>query len=299
MPPVFFQEVRCKRLLQRLPVSSLGCWWTANPYLGCQHPCAYCYARGSHRYVGYQGGEEFERRMVVKVNAAAVLREELGRPSWPGECIAIGTACDPYLPAELKYNVSRQLLGVLMEHGQPCCLTTKSTLLLRDLNLLKELAARALVQVQVRLCTLNEAVWRHVEPDASRPAKRLEALERLAEAGVPAGVLLAPILPDLTDAPENLESLARAAAAHGASFLGSNIPILRPGSREWTLPLLREQHPHIEPQYVRRYRGVYDPSSYASEVLARVAALREWFGLPESAPPRAPALRAGQLSLGI
>lgn len=299
MPPVFFQEVRCKRLLQRLPVPSLGCRWTANPYLGCQHPCAYCYARGSHRYVGHRGGQDFEGRVVVKVNAAAVLREELGRPSWPGECLAIGTACDPYLSAETKYSVTRQLLGVFIEQGQPCCLTTKSTLLLRDLSLLKELAARGLVQVQIRLCTLDEAVGRHVEPDASRPSKRLEALERLAKAGVPAGVLLAPILPDLTDAPENLESLARAAAAHGAQFLGGNIPFLRPGSREWALPLLREQYPHVEPQYLRRYRGAYDVSSYTSEVLGRIAALRERFGLPESAPPRAAALRAGQLTLSL
>lgn len=299
MPPVFYEEVRCKRLLLRLSAPHLPFRWAANPYRGCRHPCSYCYARGSHQYRGHQGGADMEQRVVVKVNAAAVLRAEVSQPDWGGEVIALGGACDPYQPAELKYRVTQGMLSVALELGQPCWLSTRSTLVLRDLDLLAALARHGLAQVNVRLCSLKEPVWRHVEPEAAPPAKRLAALERLAQAGVPAGVLLAPILPDLTDDPAALEELVRLAAEHGAAFLESNILALKPGSREWALPLLREQCPHLVRQYVRLYRGPFDPATYGQSVLELAGELRCKYGLPER-PALAPApRRMGQLRLGL
>ena len=299
MSVVFYEEVRCKRLLTRLAVPSLPFRWAANPYRGCQHPCAYCYARGSHKYMGHRGGEAMEQRVIVKINAAQVLREELEQPTWSRELLAIGAACDPYQPGELRYRVTLGMLSVALELGQPCWLSTKSTLVLRDVDLLVALAARAPLQVHIRLCSMRETVWQHVEPDGSPPMKRLQALERLAQAGVPVGVLLAPVLPDLTDDPADLEELVRAAAQHGAQFLGSNVLFLKQGSREWALPLLREQYPHIVPQYARRYRGGSDPASYTQEVLATIAALREQYRLPEHPTASVAAPKAGQLMLGI
>ena len=245
MGPVLYEEVQSRTLLQHLAVPSLPYRWTANPYRGCQHPCAYCYAQGKHRYSGYSGGEAFEQRVVVKMNAAAILREELLKPTRPNDLLGIGASCDPYQPAELKYRITQQLLSVCVEQAQPCVLTTRSTLVLRDLELLKALALRAAIGVVFSLCTLDTAVWRHVEADSSLPLKRLEVMERLAAAGVPVGVLLAPILPDLTDHPAHLELLVRAASEHGAQFLAGDTAYLRPGSREWYLPALRAQYPHL------------------------------------------------------
>lgn len=238
-------------------------------------------------------------RIVVKLNGPQVLRSELLEPSWPGEPVALGVACDPYQASELSYRLTRQALALFLGLGQPCLIFTKSTLVLRDLQLLRALAQRGIVQVQISLCALEEVVWHHVEPLAASPSRRLQVLERLAAAGVEAGVVIAPILPDLTDSPEQLEAVVRAAADHGARFLAPNVSRLTPGSLEWYQPHLRELYPHMMPQYLRHYQGPYPGASYTQEVLAQIEALRQRYHLPER-PPLAPSTaRRGQLALSL
>ena len=299
--PVFYEELRAKRLLHRLQTPGWTFRWAANPYRGGQHPCAYCYVRGDHRYRGHAGGERFEQRLGVKRNAAAVLQEEIHRPRWAGEPLAIGTLCDPYAPAEVTYKLTQGLLGVLLARGQPAVIFTKSSLIIRDLPLLQALAQRGLVQVVFSLATLDLEVWRHVEPEAAQPERRIQALGRLVAAGVPAGIVLGPLLPDYTDAPGNLEALVRAASDNGARFLAANVPQLRVGSKDWYMPALRELHPHMPPQYARYYRGPFDPSRYTEELLAVIAGLRRRYELPDQPGGAwlAQALPGGQMTLAL
>ena len=298
MPQVTFEEIECKSALNRVSVPSLpSLRWSLNPYRGCQHACVYCFARGNHEYLGYNTGRDFERRIIVKVNLVEVLRRELRRPAWRREHVTIGTACDPYQQAELKYGLTRGALRAFRDFASPCSLITKSPNVLRDLSLLRELSAVAECTVVFSVATLREEVWRHIEPETANPRHRLEAMARLAEAGVRCGVMLAPIIPGLTDDVENMEAVVRAAQEHGAAFVGDNVLYLKPGTREWFMPFLRETYPHLLPQYERFYRGAYAPRTYTEEVSAAVHRLRERWGLtPRREQSRQP---AGQLQLAI
>ena len=286
-------------MLRKVVAPGLLVRWAADFYRGCNHPCAYCYALGSHNFRGHSSGEDMTERIVVKVNGSQVLRQELTQPGWAGEPIAMGVGCDPYQLSEFKYKLMRQALLLLLGLRQPCVILTKSTLILRDLELLRALSQEGLVQVQVSLCSLEERHWQHVEPQASEPRRRLQLVERLVDGGVEAGVSLAPILPDLTDGSEQLAGLAYAAANHGASFLAPNVTSLTPGSVDWYQPQLRELYPHITPQYLRFYKGRYQGSAYTKEVLAEVEALRQAYHLPERRvlPPRTS--NRGQLALAL
>ena len=284
MPKVVFEEVQCKSLLNRVHGEALPFRWSINPYRGCQHACTYCFARGTHEFLGYTPGREFDTRIVVKVNAPEVLRQELRSPSWRGELVALGTACDPYEPAEQKYELTRRILAAMRDFCNPVSITTKGVLVTRDLDVLSELTERGSVQVNFSVATLDEGVWKQMEPMTPKPAKRLEAMAQLARAGVRTGVLLAPILPGLTDSPESLEAVVRAAAEHGAQYLAPNVLHLKPGSREWFMPFVREAYPHLNPLYARLYRGVYAPEGYTEQVLAVVERLRHRYGLD---PPKA------------
>ena len=293
----YFEEIQCKSLINRVQGNNLPFRWTINPFRGCQHACVYCFARGTHQYIGYNPGWEFDQRIVVKVNAPEVLRQELRRPSWNRELIALGTACDPYEPAEQKYQITRRILEALRDSANPVTITTKGTLILRDLELLKQLSQVARCSVNFSLSTLDDHTWRQLEPNAPKPIKRLEAMQQLVEAGVRAGVLLAPILPEITDSRENLESVVRAAAEHKAQFLGSNVLHLKPGTREWFMPFLREAHPHLTPEYQRKYRGIYAPAQYTEKVLKMVEELREEWDLNNK--PRPVPQTVGQLALAL
>ena len=297
MPQVTFEEIECKSALNRVTVPSMPhLRWSLNPYRGCQHACVYCFARGNHEYLGYGAGRDFERRVVVKVNLAPVLRRELRRSGWKREHVTIGTACDPYQQAELKYGLTRGALQAFRDFASPCSLITKSPNVLRDLPVLQELSSVAECTVIFSVATLREEIWRHIEPETAKPLRRLEAMARLAEAGVRSGVMLAPIIPGLTDDQENLESVVRAARDHGASFVGDNVLYLKPGTKEWFMPFLRETYPHLLPQYERFYQGAYAPRRYTEEVQATVRELRERWGLtPRREAPR----RVGQLALAI
>ena len=295
---VTFEEIECKSALNRLDVPKMpNMRWSLNPYRGCQHACVYCFARGNHEYLGYNTGRDFDERIVVKTNLVEVLRRELRRPGWKREAVTLGTACDPYQPAELKYALTRGALRAFRDFASPCSLITKSPNVLRDLPLLQELSRVAECTVLFSIATLREDVWRHLEPQTAKPMHRLEAVARLTDAGVRCGVLLAPIIPGLTDDAESLESVIRAAREHGADFVGDNVLYLKPGTKAWFMPFLRETYPHLLPQYERFYKGAYAPRSYTEEVSAAVRDLRERWGFTAD---RAPARSSvGQLQLAM
>jgi len=298
MPQVTFEEIECKSALNRVSVSAMpNLRWSLNPYRGCQHACVYCFARGNHEFLGYDSGRDFDRRIVVKTNLVPVLRTELRRANWKREPVTIGTACDPYQQAELKYGLTRGALQAFRDFANPCSLITKSPSITRDLEVLRELSGVAECTIVFSVATLREEVWRHMEPETAMPLRRLEAMARLADAGVRCGVMLAPIIPGLTDDKESMEAVVAAAREHGASFVGDNVLYLKPGTKEWFMPFLRESYPHLLPQYERFYKGAYAPQTYTEEVRATVEALRERWGL--SGRHEAPKREVGQMTMAM
>ncbi|MCH6556510.1 MAG: radical SAM protein [Chloroflexi bacterium] len=294
---VIFEEIECKSIINRVQATGMPFKWSINPYRGCQHACVYCFARGTHQYLGYDSGRDFDSRIIVKTNAAAVLQEQLRRPGWTREMILLGTACDPYQQAEIKYGITRSILEVLFRFAQPVHMLTKSPTVLRDLELWTRLASVTDAQIAFSVPTLDEDVWRKLEPGTSRPIKRLQAMRQLVDAGVPCGVMLAPVVPGVTDDEPHLEAVIRAAAEHGARFVAPNVLHLRPGTKEWFMPALRAAYPHLLPRYQRFYRGAYAPKHYTQQVLAKVAELQEKWGLNRPRVDDRPS--AGQLRLTL
>ena len=293
---IIFEEIECKTIINKSNAPGMHFRWSINPYRGCQHACVYCFARGTHEYLGYDAGRDFESRIVVKVNAAEVLRKELSRASWRRELIVLGTACDPYQQAELKYEISRKLLQVMLEFSQPVHMLTKSASVLRDLELWAELARATGAQIAFSIPTLDEAIWKKMEPGTAKPVRRLEAMRKLVESGVPCGVMLAPVIPGLTDDTAHIEEVVRSAAECGASFVSPNVLNLKPGTKEWFMPALREAYPHLAGKYERYYRGPYAPKDYTREVIARVGEIRTKYGLDR---PRVGPDSPRQLALGL
>jgi DNA repair photolyase len=299
MADVVFEEIECKSIINRLTpgaVRQIPFRFTLNPYRGCQHACTYCFARGTHEFLGYDAGRDFETRIVVKTNAPDALRRDLARPSWTRELVAIGTACDPYQQAELKYSLTSRCLRVLRDFANPVSITTKSPHVVRDIDILEDLAAVAEVRVNFSIATLDEETWKRIEPSTARPQKRLEAMEKLAERGIRTGVLVAPVLPGLTDEPADLERVVAAARDHGASFVHDNVLYLRPGTREWFMPFLRESYPHLAERYATYYRGSYAPKTYTQDVHQVIDRLRMKYGLDRT-DPVAPS--RGQLAMAM
>ena len=241
------EEIRCTTLINPVKVPDWPFRWTINPYRGCRHACRYCFARPTHEFLGLGTGRQFEQRVFAKVNAPEVLRSELKRPSWKREPIALGTASDPYEPAEKSYKLTRKVLGVLRDFANPVSITTKGVLVQRDIDVLQELSQVADVQVNFSVGCLDEEVWKATEPGAPNPLHRLEAMQALVEAGIHAGVIAAPIIPGLSDSEESLDELVGAAAAHKAQYLGGNVMFLRPGSKEWFMPLIPRVLPPSRP----------------------------------------------------
>jgi len=297
---ITFEEIECKTIINNTNTPGFGFRWSINPYRGCQHACVYCFARGTHEYLGYDAGRDFESRIVVKTNAAQVLRQQLSKPSWKRELIALGTACDPYQQAEMKYGITRGILEVMLEFQQPVHMLTKSPSVLRDLDLWSRLAEVTDAQIAFSVPTLDEAVWKKMEPGTARPIKRLEAIRELTAAGVPCGVMIAPIIPGLTDDEAHLEEVIRAAKEQGARFVAPNVLNLKPGSKEWFMPALREAYPHLTARYEKYYRGSYAPKEYTQQVLAKVSELREKYAFSERAHAPAPKSEPlGQLQMAL
>ena len=214
---VRFYEVNAKSALNRVPEKSrMPFRWTVNPYRGCTHACTYCFARPTHKYLDFDAGRDFEREIVVKVNAPEVLRGELARPSWKREHVALGTNTDPYQWVEGRYRLTRGILEALRDAANPCSVLTKSPLLLRDLDVMLEIAERASFSACLSIPTLDEKAWRATEPHTPSPRARLEAVAELNRAGIPTGVLIAPLMPGMNDAPASGRAAARAGRARRA-----------------------------------------------------------------------------------
>ena len=280
------QEIHCKSLINRVDVPNFPFRWTINPYRGCRHACTYCYARPTHEFLGFDSGREFEQRVFAKVNAPEVLRQELAKPKWRGEAIAIGTASDPYEPAESQYKLTRRILEVLLEFQNPVSITTKGVLVRRDVDVLRELSQVADVQVVFSVGSIDDRTWKLMEPGAPRPLARLETMQYLVENGVTAGVILAPLLPGISDSSESINAVVSAAASHRAQFLASNVLFLKPGSKEWFMPMLREAYPRLVPAYEKLYRKTYAPREYALGVQQVVEEARRTWRLPAMEPAR-------------
>ena len=227
---VEYREQPCRSALNA--VKGMAFKWSLNPYMGCVHRCTFCYVRAFERRADRPSDERYGTSIRVKVNVADVLRRELARPSWAGEHVAIGAATDPYQPAEGRYKLTRACLEVLAEARNPFSIITRGPMIVRDVDVLAEAARRADVSVTFSIPTLDEEVWRRTEPSTAHPRQRLRALSRLVDAGVKAGVGMAPILPGLSDRPEQLAEVVQAAREAGATGVWANVLFLKPGTRE-------------------------------------------------------------------
>jgi DNA repair photolyase len=273
-----FLEVRARRIINEVPPSSrMPFRYTVNAYRGCSHACAYCFARPTHAWLGLGTGEDFERRIVVKRNAVERLRAELAEPSWRGDPIAMGTNTDPYQHAEGRYRLTRGIVEVLSAARNPFSIVTKSTLVLGDLDRLAEAARRTRVRVDLSIGTLDEGVARLTEPGAPHPRQRLAAVARLNDAGVPCGVLVAPVLPGLSDDPDQLAAVVDACVDVGAVSVVA-VPLhLRPGVAEHFRAFLAAVRPDLLELYDRRYGkraylGAADQRAVTEFVARRFAA---------------------------
>jgi DNA repair photolyase len=266
-------EVEAKSVINRVPGGSLPFDWTINPYRGCTHACSYCFARPTHTFLDMDAGRDFETKIVVKVNAPDVLRRELAARRWKGEHIAMGTGTDPYQRVEGRYQLMRGIIEALIDARNPFSILTKSALILRDLDLLVRAAEVAPVSAAFSIGTLDERVWRETEPGTPHPKARIEAVRTLTEAGIPTGVLMAPVLPGLSDRPEQLRAVVEAALEAGATHVSPILLHLRPGVREEFMPWLEEHHPDLVPRYTQLYRQAYGPKSERARLGSRVGAL--------------------------
>ncbi|HEX5799881.1 MAG TPA: radical SAM protein [Gaiellaceae bacterium] len=286
---VEYREEPCRSALNR--VKGMPFEWSLNPYMGCVHRCTFCYVRAFEQRADRPADERYGRSIRVKVNVAEVLARELARPSWQRDGIAIGAATDPYQPAEGRYRLTRACLEVLVGAWNPFALITRGPMIVRDLDLLVEGTARADVSVTFSVPTLDEEIWRRTEPGTAPPRQRLRALKELVGAGVKAGVGMAPILPGLSDRPELLADVVRAAREAGATGVWANLLYLKPGTREHFLEALARDWPEQLPRYEELYEGrAYLPHAETQPVREQVRELAREHGIRDRRQP--PAQRA-------
>ena len=296
---VEYREEPCRTALNR--VKGMGFGWSLNPYMGCAHRCTFCYVRAFELRADRPFDDRYGTSIRVKTNVADVLRTELARPSWQGEVVAIGAATDPYQPAEGRYRLTRACLEVLRDAANPLSIITRNPMIQRDLDVLVEAARRAEVSVVFSVPTLDEEVWRRTEPGTPPPRRRLEALRRLVDAGIRASVGMAPILPGISDSPEQLDEVVRAARAAGATGIWANVLHLKPGTREHFLDALARDWPDELDRYADLYRSrAYLTKEQAEPVRSLVAELRRRHGIRDHRRIRLePAPAAMQLALAL
>ena len=255
-----FHEVQARSALNRVPDRSpVPFRWTVNPYRGCSHACVYCFARPTHTYLGFDAGRDFEREIVVKVNAPEVLRRELGRATWAREHVALGTNTDPYQWVEARYRLMPGIWEALRDSATPCSVLTKSPLVLRDIDLLSELAGLGLFSAALSVPTIDQRTWRATEPHTPHPRARLEAVAELNRVGIPTSVLVAPLMPGINDDPKQVDRILDQARAAGARTIMPIALHLRPGVRAVFMDWLAAERPDL----VERYGELYGRSSYA------------------------------------
>ncbi|WP_031106738.1 Rv2578c family radical SAM protein [Streptomyces sp. NRRL S-146] len=278
---ITFHEVRARSIINRVPaVSRMSFQWTVNPYRGCSHACVYCFARKTHSYLDLDTGLGFDSQIVVKTNAPELLRRQLGSRRWQGEHIAMGTNVDCYQRAEGRYRLMPGIIAALRDHANPFSILTKGTLILRDLDLITQAAQVTDVGISVSVGFTEQELWRTVEPGTPAPERRLEVVRTLAEHGIGCGVLMAPVIPFLSDTPAQLRATVRAIAASGATSVTPLVLHLRPGAREWFMAWLKQHHPHLVARYQRLYaEGSYAPKWYQRRITRQVHELAEEYGI--------------------
>ncbi len=256
-----FYEVRARSILNRVPKASrMPFRWTINPYRGCTHACKYCFARPTHTYLDFDAGRDFEREIVVKVNAPELLRAELAKPSWQGEHVALGTNTDPYQWVEGRYKLMSGIWEAMRDAANPCSILTKSPLLLRDLELMKQINERTEFGAALSVPTIDERAWRATEPHTPNPRARLEAVATLTQAGIRTGVLVAPLMPGINDKPEQVAEIVELASEAGAAYVTGIALHLRGEVRGVFFDWLTENRPDLMERYRRLYRrGAYMP----------------------------------------
>ena len=296
---VEYREEPCKSALN--PVKGMGFKWSLNPYMGCVHRCTFCYVRHFEHRSDRPSDDRYGTSIRVKLNVADVLRRELARASWEHEQVVVGAATDPYQPAEGKYQLTRACLQALRDASNPFSIITRGPMIIRDLDVLVEASRRASVAVTFSIPTVDEEVWKRTEPSTAHPRQRLRALRELVDAGVKASVGMAPILPGISDSPEQLRDVGRAAREAGATGIWANLLFLRPGTREHFLEHLAEDWPEQLPVYEELYSGrAYLGSDEQKPVRNQVSQLAREFEIRDRRRVRlAPPPEPEQLSLTV
>lgn len=294
-----YREEPCRVALNR--VTGMPFAWSLNPYMGCVHRCSFCYVRAFERRADRPAGREYGSSIRIKVNVVEVLERELARPSWRRETVVVGAATDPYQPAEGRYRLTRGCVEAFARTSTPFGLITRSPLVVRDIDVLVAAGCRAEVSVTFSIPCLDERVWRLTEPGTAPPRKRLEALRRLVEAGVRASVALAPVLPGISDRPDQLAAVVEAARDAGACAIWGRTLSLKPGTREHFLETLEETWPELVPMYETLYDGRTSlPAARSAPLGAALAALARTYGIGDrrSLPAEPPSLPS-QLALDL
>ncbi|HSB71840.1 MAG TPA: radical SAM protein [Candidatus Methylomirabilis sp.] len=287
-----YLRIEVRTILNRCTSARMPFTWTINPYRGCEFGCRYCYARYTHEFMGLNRWEDFEEKIYVKQDAARLLVRELTPERLTGQTIAIGTATDPYQPAERRYMVTRNLLLVMaLARDLRLSITTKSDLVTRDIDLLRRIAIRNSVQVNLTITTLDRRLARILEHRAPTPELRLKALQALRRAGIIAGVSFAPILPDITDDRANLEAVIAAAKEHDATHLFANVLFLKPSAQQAFFPFLEQHFPHLRKRYAALFaRSAFLDRTYKDRISRLVTELKQKHNIPhrpELDPPTA------------
>jgi len=273
-----YQEVTCRSALNRvqgMPFFN----WTLNAYRGCTHGCHYCFARRYHEQFEMNAGDEFASVILVKVNIADVLARELDRPGWKREKVAVGTATDPYQPIEGHYKLTRRSFEALVRGRTPVSLVTKGPMVVRDRDVLLDLTRAAGCTVHMSVPTVDEDAWRSLEPGTAHPMQRLRAVRELIDAGITAGVLMAPIVPGFSSSRSKVERTIKAIADHGARFVGYNVMHLQGGTRAHFMNFINREFPAMQPRLEKLYARKSAPAAYRNEVKAMVHVLQSRYGL--------------------
>ena len=296
---VEYREEPCRSALNR--VKGMAFDWSLNPYMGCVHRCTFCYVRAFERRADRPSDERYGTSIRVKVNVIEVLRRELTRASWEGESVAVGAATDPYQPAEGRYRLTRGCIEAFAEASNPFSLITRGPMIVRDLDVLAEAARRAKVSITFSIPTLDEEVWRKTEPSTAHPRQRLRAVKALVDAGIKVGVGMAPILAGISDRPEQLREVVKAARQAGATGVWTNLLFLRPGTREHFLEHLAADWPELVDRYAELYDGrAYLPSAETAPLRRQVADLaREYAVRDRRRKPLDGSFHDEQLALSV
>jgi DNA repair photolyase len=275
-----YQEVRCKSALNRVKGKAYM-QWSLNPYRGCTHGCHYCFARRYHSHLELDAGDQFASVIFVKTNFVEVLRRELDRPSWKKEGIGFGTATDPYQPIEGTYKISRGVLEALRDAATPVGIVTKGPMVVRDIDILKELSAVASCRVHMSVPTVDEDAWDKLEPGVAHPMQRLKAVKQLVDAGIDCGVLMAPIVPGFSTQPAKIERTIKAIAESGATSIGAMVMHMDGGTKDHFMSIMQREYPHLVPMYDELYASRYVKKDYEKRVQEVVSLMRQRYGVGE------------------